>query len=413
MHKLKMGIIGGGKGAFIGAVHRMAATLDGRAQLVAGCMSSDPVRAKESGRESPWNLPDDRNYGTWQEMLGRELARQVGEGPDSRIDFVTVVTPNHAHAPIAGAFARAGFHVICDKPLCINTAEARELAAAQASGGGVFAVTYNYSGYPMVKQAKHMIGAGDLGEIRKVIVEYNQGWLASKLEQTGGGGQKQADWRTDPKRAGIGGAIGDIGSHAEHLLRYITGLDITHICADLTSFVPGRQLDDDANLLLRLSNGARGILTCSQVCIGGENDLRIRIWGTRAGLEWRQEEPNALYFRLDGKPEQVLRRGNAYLCPAAQAATRIPSGHPEAFLEAFANIYRGAFEAMVRANGESRVVSGGRAGSSGGLGSAAAGTGGPALDYPTLDDGARGVHFIEKTVESSQSERKWTDAKFS
>ncbi len=405
MHKLRMGIIGGGKGAFIGAVHRMAATLDGRAELVAGCMSSDPVRAKESGRESPWNLADDRNYGTWQEMLERELTRPAGDSPEARIDFVSIVTPNHAHAPIAAAFARAGFNVVCDKPLCMNSAEVRELAAAKRQGGGVFAVTYNYSGYPMVKQARHMVTSGELGEIRKVIVEYNQGWLASKLEQTG---QKQADWRTDPRRAGIGGAVGDIGSHAEHLLRYITGLEISHICADLTSFVPGRQLDDDANLLLRLSNGARGILTCSQVCIGGENDLRIRIWGTKSGLEWRQEEPNALYFRIDGKPEQVLRRGNAYLCPAAQAATRIPSGHPEAFLEAFANVYRGAFEAIAAASGGSRVASGAKSGGLGGSPSNAA----PALDYPTLEDGARGVHFIEKTVESAQSERKWTDTRY-
>lgn len=405
MHKLKMGIIGGGKGAFIGAVHRIAATLDGRAELIAGCLSSDPARAKESGRESPWNLAEDRNYGTWQEMLERELARPVGADANARIDFVSIVTPNHAHAPIAGAFARAGFNVICDKPLCMNSAEASDLTAAHKAGGGIFAVTYNYSGYPLVKQAKHMVAGGELGEIRKVIVEYNQGWLASKLEQSG---QKQADWRTDPKRAGIGGAIGDIGSHAEHLLRYITGLDITHICADLTSFVPGRQLDDDANLLLRLSNGARGILTCSQVCIGGENDLRIRIWGTNAGLEWRQEEPNALHFRIDGKPEQVLRRGNAYLCPAAQGATRIPSGHPEAFLEAFANVYRGAFEAIAAASGESQVTGGAK---SGGLGGSP-GNAAPALDYPTLEDGARGVHFIEKTVESSQSDRKWTDASF-
>jgi len=381
MRKLKMGIIGGGKGAFIGAVHRMAATLDGQAELIAGCMSSDPARARASGQESPWNLTEDRNYGTWQEMLESELARPVVEGPDARIDFVTIVTPNHMHAPIAGAFASAGFNVVCDKPLCMSSTEARDLIAAQKQGGGVFAVTYNYSGYPMVKQARHMVGQGELGEVRKVIVEYNQGWLASKLEDSG---QKQADWRTDPKRAGIGGAIGDIGSHAEHLLRYITGLEITHICADLTSFVPGRELDDDANLLLRLSNGARGILTCSQVCIGQENGLSIRVWGTKAGLEWRQEEPNALYFRADGKPEQVYRRGNAYLCPAAQAATRTPAGHPEAFIEAFANVYRGAMEAMTQQGSAAGV-----------------------LDYPTLDDGARGVHFIEKTVESAHSDRKW------
>lgn len=410
MRTLRMGIVGGGKGAFIGAVHRTAATMDGRARLVAGCLSSDPARARQSGREPPWNLPDDRNYGSWQEMLERELARPVGDGPEARIDFVSVVTPNHAHAPIAGAFARAGFHVVCDKPLCMNSAEARELAAAHKAGGGVFAVTYNYSGYPLVKQARHMVASGELGEIRKVIVEYNQGWLASKLEDSG---QKQADWRTDPKRAGIGGAIGDIGSHAEHLLRYITGLEVTQVCADLTSFVPGRALDDDANLLLRLGNGARGLLYCSQVCIGGENDLRIRVWGTKAGLEWRQEEPNALFFRADGKPEQVLRRGNAYLCPAAQSATRIPSGHPEAFLEAFANVYRGAMEAM------SSGLEVGRHSVPAGLGASDRARHGvpghqgrPELDYPTLEDGARGVHFIEKTVESARSDRKWTDAAF-
>jgi predicted dehydrogenase len=382
--RLRMGMVGGGRDAFIGAVHRKACALDGQIDFVAGALSSNPDKALASGRDL--GLSPDRNYPSWGAMLNAELKRPV-DGPDARIDFVSIVTPNDTHFSIAKEFAAAGFHVVCDKPLVHSTVQARELIDAVKKSGVVFAVTYNYSGYPMVKQARHMVREGQLGEIRKVIVEYNQGWLAAALEKTG---QKQAGWRTDPGRSGAGGAIGDIGSHAEQLVSYVTGLELEAICADLTSFVPGRRLDDDANLLLRFTNGARGILTASQVEIGHENDLRIRIWGDRAGLEWHQESPNDLWYKPDGQPVQLLRRGNGYLCDAAKKNTRLPAGHPEAFLEAFANVYLGAAKA-IRASG---------------------GVSGEDFDFPTVYDGARGVHFIEKTVESSKSDRKWTDARW-
>ncbi len=378
---LRMGMVGGGRDAFIGMVHRTAACLDGQAVFTAGALSSTPDKALASGRDL--GLDDRRNYPTWEKMLEGESALP----PEERIDFVSIVTPNHLHFPVARAFAEAGFNVVCDKPLVHTVEQAEELAAVVRKSGVVFAVTYNYSGYPMVKQARHMVAAGQLGDIRKVIVEYNQGWLATKLEETG---LKQADWRTDPARAGAGGAIGDIGSHAEQLVSYVTGLTLESICADLTTFVPGRALDDDANLLLRFTGPggsvAKGILTASQVCVGRENDLRLRVWGTKGGLEWRQEDPNHLVFSPLGGPDQVFRRGNDYLCEGAKRASRIPSGHPEAFFEAFANVYRRAFDAM-RADGARD---------------------GASFDYPDVTDGARGVRFIHRTVESSRSERKWT-----
>lgn len=377
LRPLRVGMVGGGRDAFIGAVHRMAARLDGTAELVAGCLASTPEKAIASGRDL--GLAGPRNYPTWQAMLEGERALP----PDQRIDFVSIVTPNHLHFAVADAFAAAGIHIVCDKPMVLSTEESRRLAATVARAGVVFCVTYNYSGYPMVKQARQMVASGDLGEIRKVIAEYSQGWLASALESTG---HKQAEWRTDPRRAGLGGAIGDIGSHAEQLVSYVTGLRVESLCADLTSFVPGRGVDDDANLLIRFAGGARGILSASQVCIGHENDLSLRVYGTRASLCWRQEEPNHLVLKPDGQPERTYRRGNAYIGPAAKGATRLPSGHPEAFIEAFANVYRAA-AADIRAGRPS-----------------------PVHDYPDLADGARGVHFIEKTVESSRSERKWTPA---
>lgn len=381
--RLRMGMVGGGRGAFIGAVHRMAARLDGGAELVAGAFSSTPEKAVASGKDL--GLEDARNYASWEAMLEGELARRPHPDGD-RIDLVSIVTPNHLHFPVASAFVRAGFHVVLDKPMVHTSEQAAALVRAVEAAGTVFCVTYNYSGYPMVKQARAMVRAGDVGEIRKVVIEYYQGWLASALEGTG---QKQADWRTDPGRSGLGGAIGDIGSHAEQLVSYVTGLEIDAICADLTTFVPGRRLDDDAGVLLRFTNGARGFLGASQVCIGCENDLRLRVWGTRGGLEWRQEEPNHLVFAPEGKPEQVLRRGNGYLCAEAKSATRLPAGHPEAFIEAFANVYRGAC-ARIRA----------------GAG------GGGAADFPTVYDGARGVHFIEKVVQSARSDAKWTEARW-
>ena len=380
--KLRMGMVGGGRDAFIGAVHRMAACLDGGVEFVAGALSSTPEKAQASGKD--WGLDDRRNYGTWQQMLAGESALPRAE----RIDFVSIVTPNDTHFPIAGAFVEAGFNVVCDKPLVHSSEQAQQLIRAVEKANIVFTVTYNYSGYPLVKQARQLVAEGALGEIRKVIVEYNQGWLASRLEETG---QKQASWRTDPARSGMGGAIGDIGSHAEQLVSYVTGLETEALCADLTTFVKGRRLDDDANLLVRYVGGARGLLYASQVCVGSENDLRLRVWGTKGGLEWHQEEPNFLILKPDGEPERTYRRGNDYLCEAAKQNTRLPSGHPEAFIEAFANVYRAATAAM-------------RAG--------AGAAGAEKYDYPDVRAGARGVHFIERTVASSLSTQKWTDAKW-
>lgn len=375
---IRLGMIGGGQGAFIGGVHRMAARLDGMYELVAGALSSTPERAIASGKEL--GLADDRSYPTWRAMLESELARPA----DERINAVSIVTPNHAHFEPARAFADAGFHVILDKPMVHTVEQAEQLAQTVRERNVVFAVTYNYSGYPLVRQAREMVRAGEIGEVRKVVVEYNQGWLATKLEESG---QKQADWRTDPSRSGVGGCIGDIGSHCEQLVSSITGLEIEHLCADLTTFVPGRQLDDDANVLLRFRGGARGILFASQICVGGENDLRIRVWGTRGGLVWHQEEPNRLLVHRLDQPDQVYRRGNGYLGEAATLGTRIPAGHPEAFIEAFANVYKAAAEAI----------------------HAGAGADAPErFGFPGVEDGLRGVRFIHRTVESSRSEQKWT-----
>ncbi|MEF2277389.1 Gfo/Idh/MocA family oxidoreductase [Deinococcus sp. YIM 134068] len=375
--RLRMGMVGGGAGAFIGAVHRHAAALDGQIDLVAGALSSTPEKARASGRAL--GLPEDRTYGSWEEMLERELSRE------DRIDFVSVVTPNHMHYPVARAFAAAGIHVISDKPLVTSSEQAADLMRVVAETGVVFAVTYNYTGYPMVRQARQMVRSGQLGELRKVTVEYHQGWLAEEQDEAT---NKQAGWRTDPARSGLGGAIGDIGSHAENLISTVTGLELEAVCADLTAFVPGRRLDDDASVLLRFRGGARGLLTVSQVEIGAENDLRLRVHGTRGSLLWRQEDPNHLTYDTLGGPRQVLTRGGPGLSEEAQRATRLPAGHPEGFLEAFANVYLGA-AAHIRAGLEGQ---------------------GHTPDYPTVEDGARGVHFIERVVESSRGGEKWTDA---
>jgi predicted dehydrogenase len=376
---IRYGMVGGGRGAFIGAVHRKACALDGEAVLVAGALSSDPDRARASAADL--GLDPSRGYGTWQEMLERESALPE----DERIELVSIVTPNDAHFEPALAFVEAGFAVVCDKPLVHTSEQAERLAAAVRERGSVFAVTYNYTGYPLVREARDLVRRGELGEIRKVVVGYTQGWLSTLLEATG---QKQADWRTDPSRSGVAGAMGDIGSHAENLLATITGLHVTHVCADLTTFVEGRKLDDDASVLLRLDGGARGVLTASQIAIGYENQLEIGVYGTAGSLSWRQEEPNELILRKPDEPVRILTRGNPYLGEAAQKATRIPSGHPEAFIEAFANVYLGAFEA-VRAR-------------------AANTTPGPLeADFPTVEDGARGVRVIERVVESSASDEKW------
>ncbi|SFP41658.1 Predicted dehydrogenase [Variovorax sp. PDC80] len=378
--KLRYAMVGGGRDAFIGGVHRKAIALDAQIELVAGALSSDPAKARASGADL--GLADARNHGDWQALLADELKRPAGE----RIDFVSIVTPNHVHYPVARAFVEAGFHVVCDKPLVHTREQADALVASVAAQGTVFGVTYNYTGYPMVRQARAMIRAGELGTLRKVVVEYNQGWLASQLEGTG---NKQADWRTDPARSGAAGAIGDIGSHAENLVATLTGLEIESLCADLTAHVAGRQLDDDGSLLLRYQGGARGVLIASQISTGLENDLRVRIAGTLGTLEWHQEQPSRLLHLPHDGPLRVLTRGAPWLHESARRASRLPAGHPEGFIEAFANVYAGV-AADIRARLEGRRADPLEA------------------DYPRVADGARGVRFIERTVVSARSDLKWT-----
>lgn len=375
--KLRYAMVGGGRDAFIGAVHRRAIALDGLAELAAGALSSTPERAIASGRAL--GLAQDRNHGDWRALLDDELKRPPGE----RIDFVSIVTPTDTHFEVARAFVEAGFHVVCDKPLVHTGGQANALVAAVAAHGAVFGVTYNYTGYPMVRQAREMVREGVIGPVRKVVVEYNQGWLATALEATG---NKQAGWRTDPARSGLAGALGDIGSHAENLVATVTGLRISELVADLSTLVPGRALDDDASVLLRFHGGARGVLIASQVNAGLENDLRLRVSGSLGTLEWRQEQPSRLvHYRLDGAM-QTLTRGSPWLGASARAASRIPAGHPEGFIEAFANVYRGvAADIRARETG----VAANRLDA----------------DYPRVEDGARGVHFIERAVASSRDGR--------
>ena len=379
MRKIRMGMIGGGQGAFIGAVHRMAAAMDGQIELVCGAFSSNPERSKASGKEL--FLPADRCYSNYEKMILTEKTLPEGE----RMDFVSIVTPNHVHYGPARMAIENGFHVVSDKPLCFNLQEAYDLQKLVKKSGLIFALTHNYTGYPMVKQAKSMISNGDIGEVRKVVVEYPQGWLSTFLESTD---QKQASWRTDPSKSGIAGAIGDIGTHAENLAEYITGLKIEKMCADISTIVEGRLLDDDGNILLHFDNGARGILSCSQISAGEENALNIRIYGEKAGLQWSQMEPNTLWVKWLDKPTEMLRTGVGELYPSTQAHTRIPAGHPEGYLEAFANIYRN-FAHCVQARIEGRDPE-------------------PHdTDFPGIDDGVRGMEFIYKVIESGNSSDKW------
>ncbi|GGO25410.1 Gfo/Idh/MocA family protein [Deinococcus humi] len=368
---LRLAMVGGGQDAFIGAVHRHAAALDGRYVLVAGALSSTPQRSRESG--AALGLPPERCYGTWQEMLDAEKGREDGA------EVISIVTPNHLHFPVALGAVQGGFHVICDKPLVPTLEEARELEAAVEQAGTVFAVTYNYSGYPLIRQAREMVRGGELGEIRKVIVEYHQGWLAT--EQTG----KQAEWRTDPARSGPAGALGDIGTHAEQLATFVSGLSVEAVAAELTAFVPGRRLDDDASMLLRLSGGARGVLMVSQIEIGRENDLRLSVFGTRGSVSWRQEEPNYLLYDPLDKPRQVLTRGGPGTNGAANAVTRLPAGHPEAFIEAFANIYRAVADDLAAREQGERINP----------------------DYPTIRDGVQGVEFMTRVLDSAAADGRW------
>ena len=377
---MRMGMIGGGKGAFIGAVHRMAAALDGRIDLVCGAFSSNPRRSKASGREL--GLPSDRVYRTYEEMILSEKKLPLGE----RMDFVSIVTPNHVHYGPAKMALQNGFHVVCDKPLCMNMKEAKDLERTVKRTGLLFALTHNYTGYPMVKQARAMVRNKKFGAIRKVVVEYPQGWLSTALERKN---QKQAGWRTDPKRAGAAGAMGDIGTHAENLAEYVTGLRIKRLCADLTTFVEGRKLDDDGNVLLEFDNGAKGILFASQISAGEENNLKIRVYGKKGGFEWSQQEPNTLIVKWHNGPSQIFRTGVGDLDKSATAHTRIPAGHPEGYLEAFANIYRNfaiCLDARLAGEKVDPVYE----------------------DFPGVEDGVRGMRFIEKVVESNKNKMKWT-----
>lgn len=378
--KLRYGMVGGGRDAFIGAVHRKAAALDGEIELVAGCFSSNAEKSKLSGQD--FYLDTDRVYCDYEAMAAAEAALPA----DQRIDFVSVVTPNHMHYPVVRCFLEHGFNVVCDKPLALSVEEAESLQSLIEQTGQVFALTHNYTGYPMVKEARHQVASGALGELLKVVVEYPQDWLLSSLEADG---QKQAAWRTNPALAGQSCCVGDIGTHAENLAHYITGLEIDHLCAEFTTFLEGRQLEDDGNFLIRYKGGAKGILYSSQISAGEENNLTIRVYGRLGSLEWHQEEPNELTLKYAGKPRQSLRRGNDYLCAAAQKATRLPPGHPESFIEAFANIYAEVAEA-VRDHAAGQFK------------------GAAAYDYPTVEDGLSGMRFIETAVASANSEAKWT-----
>ncbi len=377
--KLRMGMIGGGPGAFIGAVHRIAANMDGAIELVCGAFSSDPEKSKQAGEML--GLDPARVYGSYREMIRAEAALPASE----RMDFVSIVTPNHVHFEPAKLAMENGFHVVLDKPATFNLAEAKELESIVAATGKYFCLTHTYTGYPMVKEARQQLMSGKFGAIRKVYVEYPQGWLSANLEESG---QKQAAWRTDPTKSGIAGAMGDIGSHAFNLAEYVTGLEVKKICADVNTVVPGRKLDDDGAALLNFSNGASGVLFATQVAAGEENNVKIRVYGEKGGVEWKQEDCNTLLVKWLDKPTEIWRAGTGYLSSFAQHNSRTPAGHPEGYLEAFANHYRNfALAVMASMKGEAPQPEW--------------------LDFPGIRDGVRGMLFIEKVIESGRSEEKW------
>ena len=380
--KLRMGMVGGGRGAFIGNVHRMAANLDGKIELVAGCFSSDPEKSRLSGED--FFLAPNRVYGTYEEMAEKEAALP----DDERIDFVSIVVQNHLHFDVAKTFIEAGFHVICDKPVTQTLDQAHALRDIVQNSDRIFCLTHNYTGYPMVKEARRMVNDGELGRILKVVAEYPQGYAVGDVEGDGQG--KINNWRSDPNIAGISNCMGDIGTHAHNLIRYITSLEIDEICSELTAFIPGRELDDDGNNLVRFKGGAKGIIYASQISNGDENALNIRVYGTKASLEWHQEDPNELIVKFANAPRRIYRRGNDYISEAAagHGYTRTPFAHPEGFIEAFANIYLAAARAMAdRIDGASPPPEG--------------------YDFPTIDDGVAGMAFIKATVDSSASSQKW------
>ncbi|WP_158966125.1 Gfo/Idh/MocA family protein [Paraglaciecola sp. L3A3] len=378
--KIRMGMVGGGQGAFIGAVHRMAANLDGEIELVCGAFSSSAQRSIASGAEL--YLPTDRCYATYQEMLAAEAALPA----DKRMQFVAIVTPNHLHYAVAKAALESGFHVLSDKPATFDLQQAIDLAEVVKATGQLYGLTHTYNGYPLVKQAQHIVASGQLGKITKVIVEYTQGWLADKEGDSG----KQAAWRVDPARAGISCCMGDIGVHAANLAEYVAGTQISAMCSDLNSVVDGRVLDDDGTVLLRFDNGAKGVLLSSQVQVGDENNLRLRVFGDKGSIEWSQLEPNSLLHKSNTAPTQLIRTGVGEFCAAAQAAMRTPAGHPEGYLEAFANIY-GNFVKQIRAFEAGEDHSNVK------------------FDVPGIDEAIRGMAFIENSVKFSQSETKWHD----
>jgi predicted dehydrogenase len=374
--RIRLGMVGGGEGAFIGAVHRIAARIDDRFELVAGALSSTPEKSARSA--AALGLDPRRSYGSFAEMAQKEARRRDG------IEAVAIVTPNHMHFPAAREFLKRGIHVICDKPLTASMADARRFEKAVAESAGLFVLTHNYTGYPMVRQARAMVAAGELGRIRVVQVEYPQEWLTEPLEGTG---QKQADWRTDPARSGGGGSIGDIGTHAHNLACFVTGLEVEELAADLSSFVEGRRVDDNANVMLRFAGGAKGMLWCSQVAPGHENGLKLRVYGEKGGLEWVQADPNYLWHAPFGEPKRLITRGGAGAGPAAARVTRVPGGHPEGYLEAFATLYSEAAEAII-AHREGRAAD-------------------PQVTYPGIAEGMAGMRFIDACLRSSRKNGAW------
>jgi predicted dehydrogenase len=374
--RIRLGMVGGGIDAFIGGVHRIAARLDDKFELVAGALSSSPERSRQSG--AALGLDSKRTYGDFKEMAVREARLKDG------IEAVAIVTPNHIHYPVAREFLKRGIHVICDKPITSTLADAKKLLKLAESGDALFVLTHNYTGYPMVRHARELVRSGKLGEIRLVHVEYVQDWLAEPLEQTG---QKQAAWRTDPARSGAGGATGDIGTHAYNLAEFVTGLALEALAADVHTFVPGRRLDDNAHVLLRFEGGAKGMLWCSQVAVGQENGLKLRVYGTKGGLEWAQEDPNYLYWSSLGEARRRITRSGPGANAAAKRVTRIPSGHPEGYLEAFANLYSEAAVAINAKKAGKPIDS--------------------SVVYPTANDGVKGVAFVEACVASSRRNGAW------
>lgn len=377
-----MGLVGGGPGSFIGPVHVRAAIMDGHIELVCGAFDSDPEVSKAAA--DIYQISPDRAYGTWEEMIEKE----AGLPQDKRMEMIAITTPNHLHYPISVAALDKGFHVVCEKPITLSLSEAEKLAKKVDETDLLFALTHTYTGYPMVKEARNLVTKNTLGNLRKVVVEYPQGWLSTPLEKTG---NQQASWRSKPEFNGPGGCLGDIGVHAENLAEYVTGLQITELCADINSFVPGRDLDDDASVLLRFEGGARGVLWATQIAAGEENNLTIRVYGDKGGLEWRQHDPNTLLLKLLDQPVQILRAGknHGYLSEIAMWNLRVPGGHPEGYIEAFANIYKNMAYAINQRK-ENLPID-------------------PAyLDFPTVHDGVRGMRFIERAIESAASATKWT-----